>query len=87
LNASIPRISLPLVIAVLVHLIISFLKRHEWFGQAFHVSDYGKKGMARIGITNYFINTVVTAFQAPEWTTLLTRYVFWIVHQDKSFHQ
>ncbi|KIM40519.1 hypothetical protein M413DRAFT_73071 [Hebeloma cylindrosporum] len=29
--------------------------------------------MARIGITNYFINTVVTAFQAPEWTTLLTR--------------
>jgi len=32
--------------------------------------------MARIGITNYFINTVITAFQAPEWTTLLTRLVF-----------
>ncbi|KDR78995.1 hypothetical protein GALMADRAFT_137962 [Galerina marginata CBS 339.88] len=35
--------------------------------------DNGKKGMTRIGITNYFINTVVTAFQAPEWETLLLR--------------
>lgn len=87
LNASIPRTSLPLVTAVLVHLVTSLLNHHERFGQASHVSDYGKKGMARIGITNYFINTVVTAFQAPEWTTLLTRYVFWTVNRDNASHQ
>ncbi|PPQ90795.1 hypothetical protein CVT25_012115 [Psilocybe cyanescens] len=40
---------------------------------ASHANDNGKKGMARMGITNYFLNTVITAFQAPEWETLLSR--------------
>ncbi|KAF5327773.1 hypothetical protein D9619_004557 [Psilocybe cf. subviscida] len=35
--------------------------------------DQGRNGMTRLGVTNYFINTVITAFQAPEWTTLLER--------------
>ncbi|KAF8239740.1 hypothetical protein L208DRAFT_1236556 [Tricholoma matsutake] len=29
--------------------------------------------MGRAGITNYFVNTIITALQAPEWETLLQR--------------
>ena len=43
--------------------------------QAYKDGDRGKQGMARTGITNYFVNTIVTAFQAPEWDTLLQRLV------------
>ncbi|KAF9468016.1 hypothetical protein BDZ94DRAFT_835389 [Collybia nuda] len=35
--------------------------------------DRGKQGMNRPGVTNYFVNTVITALQAPEWETLLQR--------------
>ena len=31
--------------------------------------------MTRVGITNYFVNTIVTALKAPEWETLLERFV------------
>jgi hypothetical protein len=31
--------------------------------------------MTRVGITNYFVNTIVTALKAPEWETLLERSV------------
>jgi telomerase reverse transcriptase len=31
--------------------------------------------MSRIGITNHFVNTIITALQAPEWETLLQRSV------------
>lgn len=31
--------------------------------------------MARIGITNTFVNTMITAIQAPEWEELLYRWV------------
>ena len=37
--------------------------------------DVGKIGMTRMGITNYFVNTIVTALKAPEWETLLERFV------------
>jgi hypothetical protein len=30
--------------------------------------------MSRLGITNYFVNTVVTALQASEWEMLLQRF-------------
>lgn len=30
-----------------------------------------------MGITNYFINTIITVFHAPEWETLLLRCVIW----------
>lgn len=32
--------------------------------------------MNRPGVTNYFVNTIVTALQAPEWETLLQRSIF-----------
>ncbi|KAG5646943.1 hypothetical protein DXG03_001666 [Asterophora parasitica] len=35
--------------------------------------DKGKQGLARVGITNIFVNTIVTALQAPEWDLLLRR--------------
>lgn len=31
--------------------------------------------MSRVGITNWFVNTIITALQAPEWDTLLERLV------------
>ncbi|KAG5342247.1 hypothetical protein C0989_004091 [Termitomyces sp. Mn162] len=34
--------------------------------------DTGKQG-SRVGISNYFVNTIVTALQSPEWETLLQR--------------
>ena len=43
--------------------------------QASHAGDQGKTGLARVGITNYFINTMITVFHAPEWETLLLRCV------------
>lgn len=39
--------------------------------------------MGRTGITNYFVNTIITALQAPEWDTLLQRSFYLIYH---SFH-
>jgi len=42
--------------------------------------DRGRKGMGRIGITNYYVNTMITALQAPEWECLLQR----SVHPDIS---
>lgn len=38
--------------------------------------------MNRLGITNYFVNTVVTALQAPEWETLLQRSSSMITHNQ-----
>ncbi|KAF8627995.1 hypothetical protein AX15_004120 [Amanita polypyramis BW_CC] len=35
--------------------------------------DKGKKGMERLGITNEYVNTIVTSLQAPEWDALLQR--------------
>ncbi|PPQ76241.1 hypothetical protein CVT26_008149 [Gymnopilus dilepis] len=43
--------------------------------EASFYGDNGKYGGGRPGITNYFVNTVVTAFQAPEWEMLLRRQV------------
>ncbi|TFK40170.1 hypothetical protein BDQ12DRAFT_486484 [Crucibulum laeve] len=37
--------------------------------------------MARMGITNYFVNTIITALQAPEWESLLQR-----VGEDAMLH-
>jgi hypothetical protein len=35
----------------------------------------GKRTMNRIGITNYFVNTIITSLQAQEWEELLQRLV------------
>ncbi|GLB40371.1 putative telomerase reverse transcriptase [Lyophyllum shimeji] len=35
--------------------------------------DRGKTSMTRVGITNHFVNTIVTALQSPEWDVLLQR--------------
>ncbi|KAK2460975.1 hypothetical protein APHAL10511_007445 [Amanita phalloides] len=35
--------------------------------------DKGKQGMERLGITNDYVNTIVTSLQAPEWDILLQR--------------
>lgn len=43
------------------------------YRHASHAGDRGRKGMARIGITNTFLNTMITALQAPEWEELLQR--------------
>src|SRR5882762_5317666 len=43
--------------------------------QSSNNGDVGNRGMTRVGITNYFVNTIVTALKAPEWETLLERYV------------
>ena len=43
--------------------------------QASKNGEGGKRAMSRIGITNYFVNTIITALQAPEWETLLQRFV------------
>lgn len=32
-------------------------------------------GATRVPLTNYFVNTLITALQAPEWETLLQRLV------------
>ncbi|KAH9481585.1 Telomerase reverse transcriptase [Psilocybe cubensis] len=48
---------------------------------ASHANDNGKKGMARMGITNYFLNTVITALQAEEWENLLSR-----IGEDAMLH-
>ncbi|KAF9565414.1 hypothetical protein CPC08DRAFT_630060 [Agrocybe pediades] len=37
--------------------------------------------MARVGITNHFLNTVITAFQAPDWEALLER-----IGEDAMLH-
>jgi hypothetical protein len=36
--------------------------------------------MGRAGITNYFVNTIITALQAPEWDTLLQRLIYLIIN-------
>lgn len=41
--------------------------------QSSHNGDVGKHG--RYGITNLFVNTIITALKAPEWETLLQRSV------------
>ncbi|KAL0953283.1 hypothetical protein HGRIS_004533 [Hohenbuehelia grisea] len=33
----------------------------------------GKRGSGRLGITNYFVNTIVTALQSPQWEVLFQR--------------
>lgn len=44
--------------------------------QSEHRAETGKlEGGARHGITNYFVNTMITALQTPEWDTLLKRLV------------
>ncbi|CCM03069.1 uncharacterized protein FIBRA_05189 [Fibroporia radiculosa] len=43
--------------------------------------DWGKPGFGRVLLTNYFVNTVVTALQAPEWETLFQR-----IGDDAMFH-
>ncbi|KAF8623641.1 hypothetical protein AX17_007341 [Amanita inopinata Kibby_2008] len=35
--------------------------------------DRGKQGMERLGVTNFFVNTIVTSLQNSEWETLLGR--------------
>ncbi|KAG6908673.1 hypothetical protein DXG01_003687 [Tephrocybe rancida] len=40
------------------------------YGRAKQEGDIGKQG-TRLGIRNYFVNTIVTALQSPEWETLL----------------
>jgi len=41
--------------------------------QASKNGDRGKSDMSRLGITNYFVNTTITALQASEWETLFQR--------------
>ncbi|KAI1796871.1 hypothetical protein LXA43DRAFT_491424 [Ganoderma leucocontextum] len=41
----------------------------------------GKIGASRVPLTNYFVNTMVTALQAQEWETLLQR-----IGEDAMFH-
>ncbi|KAG6899964.1 hypothetical protein C0993_004865 [Termitomyces sp. T159_Od127] len=36
-------------------------------------NDDTRKQGSRVGISNYFVNTIVTALQSPEWETLLQR--------------
>jgi hypothetical protein len=36
-------------------------------------SSHGKVDMNRISVTNVFVNTIITALQAPEWELLLNR--------------
>jgi hypothetical protein len=36
-----------------------------------------------MGITNYFVNTIVTALKAPEWETLFQRFAH-ITHHVSS---
>ncbi|THH09180.1 hypothetical protein EW146_g8757 [Bondarzewia mesenterica] len=43
--------------------------------------DRGKPGMTRLGVSNYFVNTMVTALQGPEWERLLTR-----IGEDAMFY-
>lgn len=38
--------------------------------QAWRNSEATKRGGGRVPITNYFINTIVTALQSPEWEVL-----------------
>ncbi|KAF9533857.1 hypothetical protein CPB83DRAFT_412148 [Crepidotus variabilis] len=38
-----------------------------------HSDDMGKAGMARSGITNFFVNTIINVFYGIEWRTLLQR--------------
>ncbi|KAG6862537.1 hypothetical protein C0995_000085 [Termitomyces sp. Mi166 len=40
------------------------------YRRAFRDGGTGKQG-SRVGISNYFVNTIVTALQSPEWETLL----------------
>lgn len=35
--------------------------------------DRGKRDMTRVGITNFFVNTVITTLQEPQWDLLLRR--------------
>ncbi|KAG6812970.1 hypothetical protein H0H92_015089 [Tricholoma furcatifolium] len=42
------------------------------YTQVWKNGDTGKQG-SRVGLTNYFVNTIVTALQSPEWDTLLQR--------------
>lgn len=43
------------------------------YRRAFKDGDRGKTSMTRVGITNHFVNTIVTALQSPEWDELLQR--------------
>ena len=49
------------------------LNRHVW-DKASRLGDRGKSDMSRLGITNYFVNTIITALQASEWEVLLQRF-------------
>jgi hypothetical protein len=37
--------------------------------------DVGKRAMVRLGITNVFLNTIITALQGRQWEMLLQRFV------------
>ncbi|KAJ3515494.1 hypothetical protein NLJ89_g1720 [Agrocybe chaxingu] len=61
-------------------------KRHQniitsGYRLASHDGDRARSGLARIGITNYFLNTIVTVFQSPEWEMLLQR-----IGEDAMLH-
>ena len=43
--------------------------------QSSESGDVAKQRAAHVKITNYFVNTIVTALLAPEWETLLGRSV------------
>ncbi|KAF5382158.1 hypothetical protein D9615_004408 [Tricholomella constricta] len=43
------------------------------YRRAFRDGDRGKQGMTRVGITNYSVNTMVTALQSSAWDGLLQR--------------
>lgn len=53
-----------------------FLNRVEHSSnKASNDGDRGKRGMTRVGITNFFVNTVITTLQEPQWDLLLQRSV------------
>ncbi|OBZ72156.1 Telomerase reverse transcriptase [Grifola frondosa] len=51
------------------------------YRQASQNGELGKAGMSRVPLTNFFVNTIVTALQAPEWEILLQR-----IGEDAMFH-
>lgn len=51
-----------------------FIPLMYFFLQSKNAKDRGKRGMTRIAVTNYYVNTIVTALQSSEWERLLKRY-------------
>ncbi|ETW83157.1 hypothetical protein HETIRDRAFT_450818 [Heterobasidion irregulare TC 32-1] len=46
------------------------------YRSAYDKGNHRKPGMARLGVSNYFVNTIVTALQGPEWERLLKRQAY-----------